>query len=162
MPPGLAEALYRIIRLYKSYVECVNVRKYLNVDTVMHIHAYLMHIDTAMHIHAYLMYIWTSYDVMETIVSSGLTYLHTYLLLGSTAVSYMCRKCFQLNLSNKSLLGSILCKRRLIILDLNVWCASWASIAQGLEHWSCKPGVVSSNLTGGYWHWMSFSCLENC
>ena len=22
------------------------------------------------------------------------------------------------------------------------------SIAQGLEHWSCKPGVVSSNLTG--------------
>ena len=24
-----------------------------------------------------------------------------------------------------------------------------ASIAQGLEHWSCKPGVVSSNLTGG-------------
>lgn len=21
-------------------------------------------------------------------------------------------------------------------------------IAQGLEHWSCKPGVVSSNLTG--------------
>ena len=26
---------------------------------------------------------------------------------------------------------------------------SCASIAQGLEHWSCKPGVVSSNLTGG-------------
>ena len=25
-----------------------------------------------------------------------------------------------------------------------------ASIAQGLEHWSCKPGVVSSILTGGY------------
>ena len=25
-----------------------------------------------------------------------------------------------------------------------------ASIAQGLEHWSCKPGVVSSNVTGGY------------
>ena len=25
-----------------------------------------------------------------------------------------------------------------------------ASIAQGLEHWSCKPGVVSSNLTGGF------------
>ena len=23
-------------------------------------------------------------------------------------------------------------------------------IAQGLEHWSCKPGVVSSNLTGAY------------
>ena len=28
--------------------------------------------------------------------------------------------------------------------------AQAASIAQGLEHWSCKPGVVSSNLTGGY------------
>ena len=26
---------------------------------------------------------------------------------------------------------------------------SRASIAQWLEHWSCKPGVVSSNLTGG-------------
>ena len=25
-----------------------------------------------------------------------------------------------------------------------------ASIAQWLEHWSCKPGVVSSILTGGY------------
>ena len=29
------------------------------------------------------------------------------------------------------------------------------SLAQGLEHWSCKPGVVSSNLTGActfiYW-----------
>ena len=24
-----------------------------------------------------------------------------------------------------------------------------ASIAQWLEHWSCKPGVVSSILTGG-------------
>lgn len=24
-----------------------------------------------------------------------------------------------------------------------------ASIAQGLEHWSCKPGVESSNLSGG-------------
>ena len=26
---------------------------------------------------------------------------------------------------------------------------SRASIAQGLEHWSCKPGVESSNLSGG-------------
>ena len=26
----------------------------------------------------------------------------------------------------------------------------YASIAQWLEHWSCKPGVVSSILTGGY------------
>ena len=25
-----------------------------------------------------------------------------------------------------------------------------ASVAQGLEHWSCKPGVESSNLSGGY------------
>ena len=29
----------------------------------------------------------------------------------------------------------------------------WASIAQWLEHWSCKPGVVSSILTGG---WLRF------
>ena len=28
-----------------------------------------------------------------------------------------------------------------------------ASIAQWLEHWSCKPGVVSSNLTGGFCKW---------
>ena len=27
--------------------------------------------------------------------------------------------------------------------------AAKAALAQGLEHWSCKPGVVSSNLTGG-------------
>ena len=26
-----------------------------------------------------------------------------------------------------------------------------ASIAQWLEHWSCKPGVLSSNLSGGYY-----------
>ena len=26
----------------------------------------------------------------------------------------------------------------------------WASIAQWLEHWSCKPGVASSILAGGY------------
>ena len=26
---------------------------------------------------------------------------------------------------------------------------NWASVAQGLEHWSCKPGVGSSNLPGG-------------
>ena len=26
----------------------------------------------------------------------------------------------------------------------------FASVAQGLEHWSCKPGVESSNLSGGY------------
>ena len=25
-----------------------------------------------------------------------------------------------------------------------------ASIAQWLEHWSCKPGVMSSNLIRGY------------
>ena len=25
------------------------------------------------------------------------------------------------------------------------------SIAQGLEHWSCKPGVASSNLAGACW-----------
>ena len=24
------------------------------------------------------------------------------------------------------------------------------SIAQGLEHWSCKPGVASSNLAGAF------------
>ena len=29
-------------------------------------------------------------------------------------------------------------------------CLMCASIAQGLEHWSCKPGVGSSNLPGGY------------
>ena len=28
-----------------------------------------------------------------------------------------------------------------------------ASIAQWLEHWSCKPGVVSSFLTGGSKHY---------
>ena len=27
-----------------------------------------------------------------------------------------------------------------------------ASIAQWLEHWSCKPGVESSILSGGYFH----------
>ena len=26
-----------------------------------------------------------------------------------------------------------------------------AFVAQWLEHWSCKPGVVSSNLTEGFW-----------
>ena len=26
----------------------------------------------------------------------------------------------------------------------------FGSIAQGLEHWSCKPGVASSNLAGAY------------
>ena len=25
-------------------------------------------------------------------------------------------------------------------------------VAQGLEHWSCKPGVESSNLSEGYFH----------
>ena len=34
-----------------------------------------------------------------------------------------------------------------------------ASIAQGLEHWSCKPGVVSSNLTGGYFFFVNKSYL---
>ena len=46
----------------------------------------------------------------------------------------------------------------------------WASIAQWLEHWSCKPGVVSSILTGGYrfetkklwnsYHWMILSHIR--
>ena len=35
-----------------------------------------------------------------------------------------------------------------------------ASVAQWLEHWSCKPGVKSSNLFGGcvqlYQHFLSF------
>ena len=33
-----------------------------------------------------------------------------------------------------------------------------ASIAQLLEHWSCKPGVVSSNLTGGFCSFFIFFC----
>ncbi len=35
-----------------------------------------------------------------------------------------------------------------------------ASIAQGLEHWSCKPGVVSSNLTGGFFFFPFFSSFR--
>ena len=31
------------------------------------------------------------------------------------------------------------------------------SIAQGLEHWSCKPGVASSNLAGAYVCFFFFS-----
>ena len=38
-----------------------------------------------------------------------------------------------------------------VVIDIS------ASIAQGLEHWSCKPGVVSSNLTGGFF---SFTCCQ--
>ena len=39
--------------------------------------------------------------------------------------------------------------------------AVWASIAQWLEHWSCKPGVVSSILTGGYMFYPSSKhCLK--
>ena len=38
-----------------------------------------------------------------------------------------------------------------------------ASIAQWLEHWSCKPGVVSSILTGGFFvyliHFVLFGFL---
>ena len=33
---------------------------------------------------------------------------------------------------------------------------SRASIAQGLEHWSCKPGVESSNLSGGKTYFFIF------
>ena len=43
---------------------------------------------------------------------------------------------------------------------LDLWMKSWsvtiaiknvsASLAQWLEHWSCKPGVESSNLSRGY------------
>lgn len=43
-------------------------------------------------------------------------------------------------------------------LPLSCWFKRiWAraSIAQWLEHWSCKPGVVSSILTGG---WSANSC----
>lgn len=30
-----------------------------------------------------------------------------------------------------------------------------AFVAQGLEHWSCKPGVESSNLSEGFFWWVS-------
>ena len=33
---------------------------------------------------------------------------------------------------------------------LLLWGVLSASIAQRLEHWSCKPGVESSNLSGGF------------
>ena len=36
------------------------------------------------------------------------------------------------------------------IAFLNFFVIFHASIAQGLEHWSCKPGVESSNLSGGF------------
>ena len=36
-----------------------------------------------------------------------------------------------------------------ISTQANITCISQASVAQGLEHWSCKPGVESSNLSGG-------------
>ena len=32
----------------------------------------------------------------------------------------------------------------------------YASVAQGLEHWSCKPEVESSNLSGGLSYSTSF------
>ena len=39
--------------------------------------------------------------------------------------------------------------REVTSLVIRVRAAFSASIAQWLEHWSCKPGVVSSILTGG-------------
>ena len=36
-----------------------------------------------------------------------------------------------------------------ILLQYYVLLCIFASVAQGLEHWSCKPGVESSNLSGG-------------
>ena len=35
-----------------------------------------------------------------------------------------------------------------------------ASLAQWLEHWSCKPGVESSNLSGGCWKFLIFFFLS--
>ena len=35
-----------------------------------------------------------------------------------------------------------------------------AFVAQGLEHWSCKPGVESSNLSEGYFHCVFFPSVE--
>ena len=41
---------------------------------------------------------------------------------------------------------------------LLLWGMLSASIAQRLEHWSCKPGVESSNLSGGF----LFFLLQRC
>ena len=46
--------------------------------------------------------------------------------------------------ARSSILLVTVCEQRKIYSD-----HLQAFVAQGLEHWSCKPGVVSSNLTGG-------------
>ena len=58
-----------------------------------------------------------------------------------------------------------LCMKYNLVTDMT------ASIAQWLEHWSCKPGVVSSILTGGLpfslqiklqLHNTSNTCITQC
>ncbi len=70
------------------------------------------------------------------------------------------------------------CMRTICIIPVNicdidnlhcpktVLCVRWsqttrASIAQWLEHWSCKPGVESSILSGGFNFWMFLSFLKS-
>ena len=47
--------------------------------------------------------------------------------------------------------------------QFKVFCIGWivavASVAQWLEHWSCKPGVESSNLSRGFFFSPSFFFL---
>ena len=43
---------------------------------------------------------------------------------------------------------------------LLLWEMLSASIAQRLEHWSCKPGVESSNLSGGFLFFFYCSGVE--
>ena len=56
--------------------------------------------------------------------------------------------------SDNNIMPNVLSKRKEITLHDKyclIGCSlAYASIAQGLEHWSCKPGVVSSILTGGW------------
>ena len=70
------------------------------------------------------------------------------------------------------------CMRTICIIPVNICdidnlhcpktalCVRWsqttrASIAQWLEHWSCKPGVESSILSGGFNFWMFLSFLKS-
>ena len=68
--------------------------------------------------------------------------------------------------------GSIPCRgdlfrnwqKKVIIVTWLLWYYSWlayAFVAQWLEHWSCKPGVVSSNLTEGFWKSWQYLHLNN-
>ena len=38
----------------------------------------------------------------------------------------------------------------------NLSARRYAFVAQGLEHWSCKPGVESSNLSEGFWLFLEY------